>query len=299
MRYDKESDKLIISVADMVAVSRRGISSSLPCDSDEPEHFRNSERDLTPLSLDFTAGEFSFTLVGSTTLLDGGILHRALTDTSVKRPRKEVTMQARGEAYLYAYMLAKKEGLERVSIICEYISESTGEDNRIYESATLSKLESFFNKCKLSIIIYAKPEIERVTVRLPSMKNIKFPYGKARDGQKDIARGVYGALSHGATLFVCAPTGTGKTVSVLFPAVRALGNEKCEKVFYFTPKSTTAMAAKDTVEDISAAGASIRAVIMHSKERLCKNGLVCRDRRGACKNSAQNKLADAVLALYN
>lgn len=299
MRYDKENDRLIISVSDMVSIARRGISSSLPCDSDEPTYYGSFEKDHTALSLDFTAGEFSFTLTGSVTVSDGEILHKVYTDTSAKKPRKEVTMQARGEAYLYAYMLAKRDGLEQVATVCEYISESTGEDNKIYESVTLSKLENFFNKCKMSIIVYAKPEIERVTVRLPSMKKIKFPYKNAREGQKDIARSVYSALSHGSTLFVSAPTGTGKTVSVLFPAIRALGGERCEKVFYFTPKTTTAMAAKDTIEDIAKNGAQIRALIMHSKERLCKNGLVCRERRGKCKNSIQNTLADAVLALYN
>ena len=298
MRYDKENDRLIISVSDMVSIARRGISSSLPCDSDEPEYCGSSNKDSYALSLDFTAGEFSFTVTGKASVVDGGILHRAYTDTSAKRPRKEVEKQARGEAYLYAYMLAKKEGLKRVPTVCEYINKNTGEDNRIYESVTILKLESFFNKCVMSIIVYAKPEIERVTVRLPSMKKIKFPYGKAREGQRDIARGVYSALSHGQTLFVSAPTGTGKTVSVLFPAIRALGNEKCEKVFYFTPKTTTAMAAKDTIEDIAKGGAKIRALIMHSKERLCKNGLVCRERRGKCKNSHQNKLCDAVLSLY-
>lgn len=299
MRYDKENDRLMISVSDMVSIARRGISSSLPCDSDEPLYYGISDKDQSTLSLDFTAGEFSFTVTGNAIISNGGILHRTYTDTSAKRPRKEVVRQARGEAYLYAYMLAKKEDLKSVPIVCEYISKNTGEDNKIYEATTLAKLENFFNKCKLSIIIYAKPEIERVTVRLPSMKKIKFPYKNARQGQKDIARGVYNALSHGSTLFVSAPTGTGKTVSVLFPAIRALGGERCEKVFYFTPKATTAMAARDTLDDIAKSGAKIRALIMHSKERLCKNGLVCRERRGKCKNSVQNKLADAVLALYN
>ena len=59
MRYDKENDRLIISVPDMVAIARRGISSSLPCDEDEPEYVKNYTKDSTELSLDFTAGEFS------------------------------------------------------------------------------------------------------------------------------------------------------------------------------------------------------------------------------------------------
>ena len=140
MRYDKENDRLIISVSDMAAIARRGISSSLPCDADEPEYFGNQTMDSSELSLDFTAGEFSFTVTGKTTVTDGKILHRALVDSSAKKTRKEVTKQARGEAYLYAYILAEKEGLDRVDVVCEYISKSTGEDNKIFESVSKSKL---------------------------------------------------------------------------------------------------------------------------------------------------------------
>lgn len=299
MRYDKENDRIFISVSDMASIARRGISSSLPCDEDEPEYYRRISDDMTELSLDFSAGEFNFTLRGKTTLTDDGILHRVTVDSSPRRVRREVVKQARAEAFLYAYILARDTGKEQVSAVCEYISETTGEENKIYESVSFKKLETFFNKCKMSIIVYAKPEIERVTVRLPSMEKIKFPYGKVRDGQRDIIKGVYSAISHGSTLFVAAPTGTGKTVSVLYPAIRALGGGRCEKVFYFTPKTTTAMAARDTIIDIANKGAIVRALVMSSKERLCKMGLICRERRDVCKNSACNRLSDAVLALYN
>ena len=306
MRYDKESGRLLLSVRELVATARRGISSTLPCDSDEPGYpdqkciGKSSENDsFSELNFNFTAGEYSFTLSGKVRAYDDTVELCVTVDSSPKRPKKEVTMQARGEGYVYAYMLAEKDGLDEVKIVFRYVSKNTGEENTTSEAVSVNKLKTFFDKCKMSIIVYALPEIERVTVRLPSMSKVKFPYEKARDGQNDIVHGVYNAIARGNTLFISAPTGTGKTVSVLFPAIRALGREKCEKVFYFTPKTTTANAAKDTIEDIAAHGASIRAVIMSSKERLCKNGLVCRDRRADCKNISENRMADAVLALYS
>ena len=306
MRYDKDTGRLRLSVRELVATARRGISSSLPCDTDEPSigigrnMQKSSEKEnLSELNFDFEVGEHSFTLYGRVAANRGEVMLDIAVDSSPKRPKKEVTAQARGEGYLYAYMLAEAEGLTEVKITSKYVSVSTGEENIVSETVRHSKLKTFFEKCKVSIFVYAKPEIERVTVRLPSMKAVKFPYGRSRDGQNDIVRGVYSAISKGTRLFISAPTGTGKTVSVLFPAIRALGAERCEKVFYFTPKTTTANAAKDTIEDIVRCGADVRALIMSSKERLCKNGLVCRERRSECKNASENKLADAVNELYN
>ena len=77
------------------------------------------------------------------------------------------------------------------------------------------------------------------------MKSARFPYQDVREGQEEFIRRTYRALAKGNTLFACAPTGTGKTVSVIYPAIKALGEEKCDKVFYLTPKGTTAEAAKD------------------------------------------------------
>ena len=306
MRYDKEKERLIISVTEFVTTARRGISSTLPCDADEPEFLtrtdekKSSENNaVSELDLNFTVGEYSFTLKCRAVVRDEKIKMSVPVDTSVKRPKKEVTTQARGEGYIIAYAYAEKHSKTRIQIEYTYFNVNTGEENTVFETVTQKKLYDFFNKCKMSIYVYAKPEIERVTLRLPSMAKVKFPYDKAREGQNDIAKGVYNAISRAGTLFVAAPTGTGKTVSVIFPAIRALGKEKCEKVFYFTPKTTTAMAARDTILDIVKNGADVRALVMSSKERLCKNGVVCRRRRNECKNVRFNKLCDAVLSLYN
>ncbi len=306
MRYDIESQRLIISAEELVSTARRGISSTLPCDIDEPENLTHgytasgSEESSSELSFDFTAGKYDFTVFAKARIeAKNKIRIYVPTDSSPKRPKKEVTMQARGEGYLTALMLAKRENISDVEILFLYFNKNTREECEVIERVKLQKLESFFERCKMSIKVYAAPEIERVTVRIPSMKEAKFPYGKARPGQNDIARGVYKNIARGGRLFISAPTGTGKTVSLIYPAIRAMGEGKCDKVFYFTPKTTTAEAAKDTITDISNSGTKIRAIIMSSKERLCKNGLICRRNRRLCENSKENRLADAVIALYN
>ena len=152
-------------------------------------------------------------------------------------------------------------------------------------------------KCKCAVGIYALPEAERVTVRLPSLKALRFPYPSVRDGQADFIHASYRNIARGTTLIATAPTGTGKTVSALYPALRALGDSLVNKVFYFTPKTTAAAAARDCLCDMGKS-ATIRAVMLRAKESCCKNGLICRRSPSSCKNSRANRLADAVMALY-
>ena len=201
MRYDKDTDQLLLSVREMVSIARRGISSTLPCDTDEPEipaeklMGKSSENEsFSELNFNFTAGEHSFNLYGKAEVLSGKILLNIPVDSSPKRPKREVITQARGEGYIYAYMLCEKEDIDTVTLSYKYYNVVTGETHEVSEQIKQKKAKTFFEKCKTSIIVYAKPEIERVTIRLPSMKKIKFPYQKTRDGQGDIARGVYNAI---------------------------------------------------------------------------------------------------------
>ena len=298
MRYDAENNRIIVGCRELVRCARRGICATLPHDEDEPGNERTQEV-IEPLFYDFELGEYSFRLMLDTcTVSDGEVRLTVAVDSSPKRPRREVVAQARGEAYISAFVLCegtKKDG----EIRCLYTNRQTGEENEIYERVSAKKLRTFFDKCIMSIKVYAKPEIERVTERLPSMKAIKFPYQNVREGQHEIIRAVYKNVARGGTLFTAAPTGTGKTVSMMFPAVRALGDGRCDKIFYFTPKTTTANAACDCIERLCEVGAKIRSVVIPSKERACKNRTICKNSRQMCANSMCNKLADAVLALYN
>ncbi len=299
MRYDAASNRIIVGCRELVRGARRGICAMLPKDEDEPS-FEYNLQNATPIYYEFDVDDYSFTLVIDTCALDGDVVRLTVpVDSSPRRPRKEVVAQARGEGYIAAFVLCENTGEGNVEIRYLYTNRQTGEENEIYERVSAKKLRTFFEKCKTSIKVYARPEIERVTERLPSMKTINFPYENVREGQHEIIRAVYKNVARGGTLFTAAPTGTGKTVSMLFPAVRALGDERCDKIFYFTPKTTTAKAACDCLEKLSRAGAKIRGVVIPSKERACKNRTVCKNSRLICANSKCNKLADAVIALYN
>ncbi len=308
VRYDKEANVIRISCRELVATARRKISTSHPCDEDEPEIKGTSRRILSAVIGETNpySAEYAFCIDGRSFVLtviadkaDGcKLLFASETEPSPARQKKEHAAQMRGEGYVTAYTYAMTNKLTRVELSFIYIDSKTRESSVISESADIKKLERFFKKCISSAAAYAIPEIERVTTRLPSMQTLKFPYKNVREGQSEFVRRTYKTIARGGVLYATAPTGTGKTVSALYPAIKAMGDGKRDKTFYLTPKETTAKAAIDCLELMAAEGAIIRAVKLTAKEKLCKRGVICRDNRERCENSDCNSLSEATLALY-
>lgn len=308
MRYDAEIKRIKIALSELVSIARRGVSEALSYDEDEPIFGHVSkkcideargERELSHVSFDFSADGIDYTL-------DGAAYRQAgeASFTLVRKipgdpmfPKKEVISQIRGEGFILGYAIAMSEGHEKIDLTFAIYGESGGKAVDT-EAVSLDKLTSFWQRCIKTLTVYAKPEIDRVTVRLPSMRAMKFPYDNIREGQRELIRCAYRTLSRGGKLYASAPTGTGKTISAIFPALRALGDGRCDKAFYFTPKTTTAEAVRDCLNLISDRGVRVRAVILTAKEKCCYMGSLCKESRKLCPNSRCTKLSDALLELY-
>lgn len=309
MRYDRATDKIIISCREFAMTAKRGISRALPFDADEPQNDTIPDKVLnriiegrnpTGIDYDFSADGYSFTLSCMAEKQDKCNLWFAFSvDSNPTRPKREFVASARAEAFITAHVCAELNGYDMMRLNFVYINCESGEYAEAEEYVSRAKLSTFFKRCLVTVSLYAKPEIERVTVRLPSMSKLKFPYDTIREGQSEFIRKAYKNIARGGTLYATAPTGTGKTISALFPAVRALGELKRDKIFYLTPKETTAAAAIDCILLMEKHGAVIRAIKISAKEKKCKNGLRCRDNRDDCENARMNKLRDATLELYN
>lgn len=308
MRYDSENEIIKISLSEFVNISRRGISSSLSYDEDEPNvtsvaasRLRGLVGEIAEerLSYRFIDGAYCFELSAKVDAIEENRMTIArMVESNPSRPQKNETAQIRGEGYIAAYMLARERGFESIAIRFIYLGAGTGEFAEKLEVVSKRRLESFFNRCLVSVRIFAKPEVQRVTERLPSMKKLRFPYATVREGQSEFVRSAYRTISRGGCLYATAPTGTGKTVSAIYPALRAIGDGRVEKVFYLTPKTTTAEAAKECLELMATKGGIIRAVILTAKEKACAERGLCRKSRKLCRRSACNKIAEAALSLW-
>lgn len=129
-------------------------------------------------------------------------------------------------------------------------------------------LEFFENSCE-QYLKTAGNWLKWQKLRDESAKNTSFPYLAVRTGQKELMNEVLAAIRQNSVLFAQAPTGTGKTMSTIFPAVRALGHHLTDYVFYLTAMTSTRRAAVAALHDLRSAGLHIRSIELQAKEKLC------------------------------
>ena len=307
MKLIASENRILISLGELVSIARRRISPTLPTDESEPEMGIASRMILGSLGIKerkkidytFSLDGVDYRLVAYAEGAENGLVTLVKVSTgTTKAAKKAESAQARGEGFILGKILAESEGRDEISVKIIYVNEATGQTDETEEAVDKRTLDSFFDKCAGAVSVFARPEIERVKERLPSMKAMRFPYTDVRDGQDEFIRSAYRTIVKGNTLFACAPTGTGKTVSVIYPAIKALGEEKCDKVFYLTPKGTTAEAARDCLELFASRGAKIKAIIISSKEKSCPCKVICRESAALCEMAKCNKLAEAVMAVH-
>jgi len=172
-----------------------------------------------------------------------------------------------------AYMLSRggnsDASWQPVEIEALILNPDTGALERVVKQKTAAELEVVFMRRLTKKLGEAKVLAERARLVLPGAAAVRFPYPRLRQGQEAMMRTCYSAFCGGRRLFVQAPTGIGKTVSVLYPAVKFLGNGHCDKIFYLTAKTSTQAEAYRAAGLLFSAGARLRTLIITAKENCC------------------------------
>ncbi len=307
MKLLSEENRIVIAVSELVSSARRKVSRTVTPDEDEPGAGSVAAAigatlgitDRVLLRHDCEHERIALRIEGTADGVDGDTvtLLKSVTGTASTQKKAELA-QYRGEGYILSYIRSCALGGADITLRLVTVNGQSGECSDCTERLSAGTLSVFFRKCLSAVSAYAAAELERVRDRLPSLASMKFPYPDVRAGQKIFIKHVYRAISRGGTVFSSAPTGTGKTVSVIYPALKALGEGKCAKVFYLTPKTTTQQAARDCLELMAEGGARVRALILTSKERSCPRHMICRDGAAACDISSMANMASAVKAVY-
>ena len=172
------------------------------------------------------------------------------------------------QARCYAYMLAERDGLQAVRVRMTYYSLATEAVRYFYEDLTGEEIRAWFEELMEEFGRWARMELEWKEVRTRSLQALSFPFSY-RPGQRELAVHVYHTICHGTKLFLQAPTGTGKTLSVLFPSLKAMGEDKADKIFYLTAKTVTASVAADALALLRERGLRLKSVVLTAKEKAC------------------------------
>ena len=184
----------------------------------------------------------------------------------------------------YAYFLCREKGLASIGTRLTYYRLEDGKTRYLSSLHTADALEGFYYDLLSRIEYRARILIERQTVLLPSVGSGRFPYPSVREGQDIMLRECYRDIRAGKRLFVEAPTGTGKTLSALYPAVRAVGEGHCDKIFYLTAKAAVRREAFRAAAQIFAAGSHLRTVILTAREQVCRNEAAKHDPAGISRH---------------
>ncbi len=174
----------------------------------------------------------------------------------------------RAQAMCYAYIYALQHGLERIDVQLTYCNLDTEELRYFRESFLFPDLAAWFEALTGEYRRWALFQSGWRKLHRASIQKLEFPF-EYRKGQKDLAAGVYRTISRKKTLFIQAPTGAGKTLSVIFPAVKAVGEGLGDKIFYLTAKTITSAVALETFQLLKKQGYRAKIVQITAKEKLC------------------------------
>lgn len=181
---------------------------------------------------------------------------------------EEPVMVHKAQAMCYGYIYGVQNALETINIQMTYVNIDTEEVKRFEEEYTISYLKKWFTEvieeyAKWAEYMYVNENLMRLTA-----KRQEFPY-EYRAGQKDVAVSVYRAIDRGVPLYIQAPTGVGKTISTVFPAVKAMGEDKAEKIFYLTAKTIAGTVAVEAFRTLRSSGLHFKTICITAKEKMC------------------------------
>lgn len=172
------------------------------------------------------------------------------------------------QAKCYAFIYAVQNHVQEIGVRMTYANLDTEEVRYFYIRYAFDELEHWFLSLMQEYKKWAQFQYEQHKIRQHSIKMLDFPF-PYRKGQKDLVSGVYRTILRQKNLFIQAPTGTGKTISTLFPALKAVGEGYGDKIFYLTAKTITAAVAKETLDIFYAQGYRAKTVQITAKEKLC------------------------------
>ena len=173
------------------------------------------------------------------------------------------------QALCYGWFYSTQNELETIGIQITYCNIETEEIRRFKEVRSFEELKSWFEGLIHEYVKWARYLYHHGIRRQECLKELPFPY-PYREGQKELAGNVYRSIARKRNLFIQAPTGVGKTLSTIYPSLKAMGEGHGEKLFYLTAKTITRSVAEEAFSILRREGhLYFNTVTITAKEKLC------------------------------
>ncbi|MCE5287134.1 MAG: ATP-dependent DNA helicase [Pelosinus sp.] len=173
------------------------------------------------------------------------------------------------QAKCYAFIYAEEKELTDIKVQLTYCQLDTLEIKKFWKVFTQKELQEFFSELVNRYFDWAERLQSWREVRNASADGLPFPFKTYREGQRQLAVTVYKAIGGRRRLYAQAPTGTGKTIATIFPAVKAVGQGLVEKIFFLTAKTVTRSLAEEAFDRLRQCGLKFKTVTLTAKEKVC------------------------------
>lgn len=173
--------------------------------------------------------------------------------------------QAKGYAFIYA----TNEELNHIQVQLTYVQKRTKEKKRFLHTYTYEELSMFMEDTINEYSSYARILLHIREQKRQTIPELSFPFPSYREGQRKLAGSVYRTVEEKRNLFAQAPTGIGKTISTLFPAIKALQLDDMDRIYYLTAKTITRATAEEALLRMKEMGLQLRSVTLTAKDKIC------------------------------
>ncbi len=175
-----------------------------------------------------------------------------------------------GQAKCYAYLFMLEQKLETIYVRLTYIKQGKEKEKRIEEYFFLfAELDQYVHSLLEDYLDFYNIIFRHIEKKNASINALSFPFDKYRSGQRELAKYCYSVAHNGGRLFVEAPTGIGKTMSTLFPFIKASVEDEETKIFYLTAKTSGKEAAYNAVNILKDKGLIMNDIVITAKDKIC------------------------------
>lgn len=197
---------------------------------------------------------------------------------------------------LYAYIYAKQFKMETMGMQLTYVQKDTGNKKIFLRTKSFNELEGDMMAIIKKYLPFAQWKRDHDMKKSQTIRELSFPYSSYRKGQRQLTGAVYKTIMDKTNLFANAPTGIGKTMSTIFPSIKAMADEEIKRIIYLTSKTTTAKAVKEAFERLYKEGLNLKTVTITAKEKMCfKDEMNCHKDYCEFANGYYDRVNDAVI----
>lgn len=222
---------------------------------------------------------------------------------SLENLTEETNLAHFAQAKLYGLMLFNTLNIsndKQIDISVLYVNKYNYKKKYITNTYTYKQLKQFYQEVLRKYLSFIKLINDFKEKKLNSIKELYFPFENYRLGQIELMNQVTKMIDEGGNLYVCAPTGIGKSLGTIYPAIKSI-NKQANQIFYLTAKSMVKDVARNAVNILrNDSNLKFKSLSITAKEKICIND-VCKCNPKDCKYAKgfYNKLNDAIVDIFN